>query len=421
MGSTTPRSRYDASFVQGFGQFLTDNLEAPGISPRHNLTLFAKELESRFGWPRLTLVNSGSSANLTAALALSEIHQTRILGIPLSDLHRAKTPLGTVLTAGFTFPSTMTSLQTAGFQLRLVDTEPDGFCMCPDALERAILDPKQQSKPVAVCVTHFLGFPAQLKRIQALCKAHGLLLLQDSCESMHLDVDGTPAHLFGDVSAWSFYHPHHLSSFGGGAVSSPHAEYRAICESITHWGRLCSCHYQDPQLCRAPAAMHHHFHYVRPGHNLEMSELNACFGRFQLLRWEQDERRRVRHYDLLLDALRDVRGARVWPRAAGCGSPFVFPVQLTAARGQDGAVDLGVVGSVQQALLEEGVEMRSLMGGGIHGQPAWATVPHDGLPHCKRMSQSSFFVGIHQTLKTPNVGIVASILHDTLSKILSSK
>ena len=180
---------------------------------------------------------------------------------------------------------------------------------------------------------------------------------------MHLDVDGAPAHLFGDVSAWSFYHPHHLSSFGGGAVSSPHAEYRAICESITHWGRLCSCHYQDPQLCRAPAAMHHHFHYVRPGHNLESASggSSCCAG-------SRTSAGACATTTCCSTRLRDVRGARVWPRAAGCGSPFVFPVQLTAARGQDGAVDLGVVGSVQQALLEQGVEMRSLMGGGI--QPA---------------------------------------------------
>src|SRR3989338_5660205 len=189
------------TFVKGFGLYLAENLEDPLIPPRNNLTMFARELEKLFGWPRISLVNSGSSANLAAALTLSEIVQTEKQGVSLANLGRSN-PIGRVLTAGFTFPSTMTSLQTAGFELYLVDTESDGFCICPLALERSIESLKAAPQPpVAVCVPHFLGFPAQLRQIQALCKEHDLLLLQDACETMSLSIDGTPAHLFGDISA----------------------------------------------------------------------------------------------------------------------------------------------------------------------------------------------------------------------------
>ena len=404
---TTPRFPCTgATFVEGFGGYVAEQLEkAP---PRTNLTAFSKALEERFGWPRVSLTNSGSSANLAAALTLSEVVQTK-RGVALSELHRA--PVGRVLTAAFTFPSTMASLQTAGFELYLVDTEEGGFCMSPAALGAAIASTQDSpSPPVAVCVTHFLGFPAQLRAIAGLCRAHGLLLLQDACETMDLSVDGVPAHQHGDISAWSFYHPHHLSSFGGGAVSSPHAHYQEITESVTHWGRLCTCHL-DPQRCRAPQAMHHHFHYVRPGHNLEMSELNACFGRFQLQRWPADERKRLLHYDLLYGLLHSSsKRARVWAQPADCGSPFVFPVQVLSQ-------DPAYVTAVQQAIIAEGVEIRSLMGGGAHGQPAWATVPHDGLPVSRRVSESSFFVGIHQTLDTENVRQVGQIIHSILQKV----
>ena len=138
-----------------------------------------------------------------------------------------------------------------------------------------------------------------------------------------------------------------------------------------------------------------------------MSELNACFGRFQLLRWNEDEKKRIYHYDTLYNSLKDVRSVKVWPRVEGCGSPFVFPIRILS----------NDIDHIQRSIIQEGVEIRSLMGGGIHDQPGWATVPHDGLRSCKTISESSFFVGIHQTLKTPNVDIVASILRSKLSNL----
>ena len=118
-----------------------------------------------------------------------------------------------------------------------------------------------------------------------------------------------PLHEYGDISTWSFYHPHHLSSFGGGAVSSPHPDWQRLTESITHWGRECTCHF-NPSICKAPEGMHHNFYYSRYGHNLEMSELNACFARFQLKDWEEMEGRRMKYYSILYSALRSSKSIR---------------------------------------------------------------------------------------------------------------
>ena len=80
-------------------------------------------------------------------------------------------------------------------------------------------------------------------------------------------------------------------------------------ESFTHWGRKCTCHF-DPSICEAPEGMHHNFWYTRVGHNLEMSELNAAFGRFQLRQWEQMESSRIQYYQILYDALKEVDAIR---------------------------------------------------------------------------------------------------------------
>ena len=81
----------------GFGKFLEDNL---GKS-RRNINLFSEELKAAYGIPYISLVNSGSSANLAASLALAE------------KLKRSGKPLKAAVSA-FTFPTTVSSLILAG-------------------------------------------------------------------------------------------------------------------------------------------------------------------------------------------------------------------------------------------------------------------------------------------------------------------
>jgi CDP-6-deoxy-D-xylo-4-hexulose-3-dehydrase len=364
--------------TEGFGAFL----EAELGPSRHNLNALARELSATFGAPRVTLTNSGSSANLAAALALREV-----------------TGPGEAVVAGFTFPTTLSSLLAAGYAVRAVDTEAGGFGMDPAALEAALTP---QTK--VVCITHFLGFPARLRELVQLARSRGARVLQDACETMDLRVDGAPAHQLGDLSTWSFYHPHHLSAFGGGAVLSPDEGWQRRVDSVVHWGRACSCHVEGAP-CTAPPGMHHQFHYVRRGHNLELSELNACFGRFALRTWEAQERRRLAHYGVLHRALGGVPGVRTWAAPGGTGSPFVFPFQLQGRS----------IEPFAEAMARRGVEVRSLMGGPVVDQPAYADVPHDGLARCRALAASAGFVGVHQSLPDGDVAEVARLLREELA------
>lgn len=366
--------------THGFAAFLEQELGAP----RHNIRQFAQELASVFSIPEPTLVNSGSSANLAAALALFE-----------------DTGPGEAIVAGFTFPTTMSALLTAGYSLRVVDCEPGGFCLDPRALARA-MSPSTK----VVCVTHFLGFPARMPEIHEQTRGSGVRILQDACETMNLHHKGQPLHTFGDVTTWSFYHPHHLSAFGGGAVITHNPEMRQRIESITHWGRACTCHY-DPHLCQAPEGKDHNFWYVRQGHNLEMSELNACFGRFQLQSWELQERRRRDHYEALSQALdfgRVKSKCKTYPATADQGTPFVFPITLPEPPGRE----------FYALLRASDLEVRTLMGGVITDQPAYQSVPQEPLSNCRDLAARSFMVGIHQTLNTNDLKVMGDILRETI-------
>ena len=131
--------------MEGFGLYL----EAQIKESRRNIRLFSTELEQTLTGGRqdmrgqLVLTNSGSSANLVAALAMAE------------KLRQERKPL-TAAASAFTFPTTMSALILAGFDIQLVDVDEHDFNLSVAQLEALA------SIPSLVVVTHFLGFPASM-------------------------------------------------------------------------------------------------------------------------------------------------------------------------------------------------------------------------------------------------------------------
>lgn len=370
--------------MEGFGSFL----ERETTSPRRNLNAFAAELQARFRVPYLTLVNSGSSANLVAAMALAE------------KLQRSDKPL-TAAVSAFSFPTTISALVLAGFRITAVDVEPSGFNISPTALT------EQDEIPSLVVVTHFLGYPCAIDAITAWAHAHGSLVLQDACETLGLTAAGAPVHTYGDVTTWSFYHPHHLSSYGGGAVLTLTQEDYVLADSIAHWGRACRCHIEG-EHCSVPPGPAHQFTYERLGVNVEMSELNACFGRWQLQRWEEIEAARLTRYGILSQALAELRAIRTYAGPAEGTSAFVFPITLCDGRS---------IRDIYPLTSAEGIEIRTLMGGVSNEQAAFCggVLAAELLPEAHRMADSTFFVGIHHTLPLEDVQHVAARLRALLA------
>ena len=299
----------------------------------------------------------------------------------------------TAVASAFTFPTTLSALILAGFKVHLIDVEEDGFNM---DFERLI---KEKECASVIAITHFLGFPCETEKFAEYAHAIGAYLLQDCCETMELQ-----EWEHGDISTFSFYHPHHLSSYGGGAVLCLDLPDHILCDSIAHWGRACKCHF-DPSLCCVPEGPAHQFSYERLGVNVEMSELNAAFGRWQLRDWEKIERQRNENFNILFNALKGNQDIRVWdiPNRLSGASPFVFPIRLKNGMTVNEAFNL---------LSKEGIEIRTLMGGAAIIHPAFKDVVcHDEHKNALAMSQDTFFVGIHHTLSHDDVATVAAIIN----------
>jgi len=371
--------------IEGFGAFLEQEIK----EPRRNLRLFADELNTLMSSKYITLVNSGSSANLVAALALAE--KCSVNGKPL-----------TAFASAFTFPTTISSLLLAGFEVKLIDVEKDGFNIDPDKL-------KAESSVASVfAITHFLGFPCKTKEICEYAKVNGSYVLQDACETLNL-INLEEEYRYcelGDITTLSFYHPHHLSSYGGGAVICNDKSDYIVCDSISHWGRACKCHI-DEALCTNPTGPAHQFTYERIGVNVEMSELNACFGRWQLRNWAEIERRRIANYKQLENRLKENPNLQIWPHNGSNNSRFVFPIRLLNGMNVRQAWEL---------LSPKGVEIRTLMGGATCSQKAFeGKLTYGDQSNAIEMADTTFFVGIHHTLPEEDVIAVADIINETFS------
>ena len=364
--------------IKGFGRYL----EEESTGSRRNLRLFAKELSDRFGFPYVTLTNSGSSANLAAALVLAD--KVINAGLPL-----------TAAVSAFSFPTTIDSLLMAGFTVRAVDVDPGEFNLSVDCLKA--LDPA----PSVAAVTHFLGFPCAIEEIAAYVHGYGGFVLQDACETLGMEVAGRPVHEFGDITTLSFYHPHHMSSYGGGAVITLNRDDYIMADSVVHWGRACKCHI-DEDLCNVPEGPAHQFTYERVGANLEMSELNACFGRWQFTNYEEIEEIRREHYKSLLDLCSQNKNLKVWKAPETNASAFVFPVRL---------MNGWTIEDAYKILREKQIEIRTLMGGVCNEQEAFRSLLNQNcLENAHEMAKETFFVGIHQTLKREAVQYVGQQL-----------
>ncbi len=112
-----------------------------------------------------------------------------------------------VFVPDFTFFASAEVVSFEGATPVFVDVDERTFNLDPDQLEKAIAVVKQQGKlrPRAVVAVDLFGQPADYERIEAICKEHGLLLLEDGAQGFGGSIGERRACSFGDAATTSFF------------------------------------------------------------------------------------------------------------------------------------------------------------------------------------------------------------------------
>ena len=291
--------------------------------------LFEERLARFIGVKHAITVNSGSSANLVAFSTLTSPK--------LGD--RAIKPGDEVIGVAAGFPTTVNPILQFGAVPVFVDVDLATHNIDASKIEAAI-----SPKTKAIMLAHSLGNPFNLDVVTALCKKHGLWLVEDCCDALGSRYDGKLVGTFGDIGTLSFYPAHHITMGEGGAVFTNDAELKTIAESFRDWGRDCYCAPGKDNTCNKrfcwklgelPEGYDHKYTYSHLGYNLKITDMQAACALAQMDRVDEFIAARKANFKYLKERLASCADFLHLPEATPKSEPswFGFPLILKESSG----------------------------------------------------------------------------------------
>ena len=350
---------------------------------------FAKFLGVKY----CSLVNSGSSANLLAFMALT----SDLLG------ERAVRRGDEVITVAAGFPTTVTPCIQYGAIPVFVDITIPQYNIDVSKLEEALSE-----KTKAVMVAHTLGNPFDLSAVKAFCDKHGLWLIEDNCDALGSEYkiggEWKKTGTVGDIGTSSFYPPHHMTMGEGGAVYTNDALLNKIVRSIRDWGRDCVCpsgcdnlcnHRFDKQYGELPLGYDHKYVYSHFGYNLKATDMQAAVGCAQLGKIEGFVERRRENFAYLKSRLECVADKFILPEACENSNPSWFGFLLTC---REGVSREKIVTHIEA----KGIQTRTLFAGNLTKHPCFDRMRQTGegyrivgtLENTDTVMERTFWVGV---------------------------
>src|ERR1051325_1425630 len=352
--------------------------------------------------------NSGSSANLLAATALTS-HL-------LED--GALKPGDEVITCATGFPTTVNPLIQNGLVPVFLDVELGTYNIDVRLLEEAVT-PRTR----AIMIAHTLGNPFDLDAVTALAKKHDLLLVEDCCDALGATYRGKGVGTFGTLGTLSFYPAHHITMGEGGAVLCNSMIFKRIVESFRDWGRDCYCDPGKDNTCKRrfdwklgelPYGYDHKFTYSHLGYNLKITDMQAAVGLAQLDRLDEFVATRRRNWQYLRDGLRDLENVFILPVPTANSDPSWFGFCLTVR--PEASLDRNDL--LVYLNNERKVGTRLLFGGNLTRQPYMLgrnfRVVGD-LHNSDLVMNRTFWVGLYPGLTRDHLDHTIASIHDNVN------
>lgn len=373
---------------------------------------FEKELGEHLGVPFVSLVNSGSSANLLAFMTLTS---------PLLKERQIKRG-DEVISVACGFPTTITPILQYGAVPVFVDVSLETGNIDVNMLEKA-LSPKTK----AVMLAHSLGNPFDIKAISEFCEKYNLWLIEDNCDALGseytLDGKTRKTGTFGDIGTSSFYPPHHLTMGEGGAVYTKSALLNRIIRSFRDWGRDCYCPSGKDDTCgcrfskqygELPLGFDHKYTYSHFGYNLKATDMQAAIGCAQLKKLESFTKKRRENFEYLRAKLESTQDKLLLPQATENSNPSWFGFLMLC---KDGVSRNDLV----LALEKSGIQTRALFAGNIIKHPCFDSIRNSDayrvvgeLTNTDKMMNNAFWVGVYPGMSSAMLDRISKVIIENL-------
>jgi len=374
---------------------------------------YTAEFEQKFadylGIQYCSLVNSGSSANLLAFMALTS---------PLLGDRQVK-PGDEMITVAAGFPTTVTPAIQYGVVPVFIDVTIPQYNLDVSQMEQALSD-----KSKVVMAAHTLGNPFDLKAVKEFCDKHKLWLIEDNCDALGsryiLDGEERFTGTIGDIGTSSFYPPHHMTMGEGGAVYTNNQLLHKCIRSLRDWGRDCICASGQDNLCghrfdkkygELPFGYDHKYVYSHFGYNLKATDMQAAIGCAQIEKIPGFVQCRRHNFERLYHALSGTEDRLILPAACENSEPSWFGFLITCRAGVDR-------NQVVSYIEDHKIQTRMLFAGNLTKHPCFGQMRKSGtgyrivenLVHTNRIMNDSFWLGVYPGLTDEMVDYMAEII-----------
>lgn len=351
------------------------------ITPGAAVAEFEKKIAATFGKKYGIMVNSGSSANLLAFEALN-------------------LPRGSeVITPVLTFSTTVAPLVQKGLVPVFVDVAEGAHIIDVDKVEQAI-----SKKTKALMIPSLFGNIPDYPRLQKIARKHGLVLVEDSCDTLGATWGGKSTGTYTDISTTSFYATHAITAGGaGGMVCTNDPKIAERARVIAAWGRqstLFGAFEKSEDIKKRFAGRidgeiyDAKFLFTEVGYNMQSTELNGAFGLVQLKRLPEFTKRRQRRYKQIRDFAKKYEHLWILPEqdkradTSWMSFPLIIRPGAPFTRAQ-----------ITKYLEEHDIQTRPLFTGNITRQPAYKKIPFRAasktFPVADHVMRNGFVFGCH--------------------------
>jgi CDP-6-deoxy-D-xylo-4-hexulose-3-dehydrase len=353
---------------------------------------FEQGVAELFGKRRGVMCNSGSSALYLAV---------ELLGLQPGD---------EIITSAVTFSTDIAPIVRAGLVPVFVDVEGDTYNVDIEAIE-PMIGPRTR----AILVPNLIGNVPDWDRIRSIADAHGLQVVEDSCDALGSTLRGTPTGTRSDISVTSFALSHIITAAGtGGMVCLDDDELVDRCLLLRRWGRR-----SETQIYGTRKGVDRRFFstidgdleydnlfiFDEVGWNFEPSELSAAFGLVQLDKLPANLAARKRNFARLMELFGQRPDVFALPRTSAEVDTawHMFPVLIRPESGVQRA-------AFQEHMERNGVDTRMVWTGNALRQPAFKGIAHRapaaGLPNADRVMEEGLILPSNHSLTEDDIDYI---------------
>jgi CDP-4-dehydro-6-deoxyglucose reductase, E1 len=282
-------------------KFLKTN---PILTNNKKVKIFEEMWSKWLGVKYSVFVNSGSSANLVSISYLRTLYSS-----------------GEIIVPTLTWVSDITSILYSNFKPVFVDINLETLSLDDSNLEKVI-----NKKTRAIFITHLLGLNGLTDKILKLVKKYKIYLIEDVCESHGAKFRNKKLGSFGDISNFSFYYAHHMSTIEGGMVCTNKKNIYEKIRIMRGHGLLRESTDKNLKIKKIKEFkdLNKEFLFLHPGYNLRSTEINAVYGISQIKNLDKNNQKRIANFKFFLKNLDDEKYVTNFNINGSCNYAFII-------------------------------------------------------------------------------------------------